>query len=39
MGVVDVYKDFRFYIYAETKDKFVMRKQLKKKSIYNNYEK
>lgn len=29
MGFVDLYKELGFYIYAETEDKFVMRKQLK----------
>lgn len=30
MGFADMYKDLGFHIYAETKDKFVMRKQLKR---------
>lgn len=29
MGFVDMYKDLGFHVYAETKDKFVMRKQLR----------
>ncbi|MCD8355010.1 MAG: GNAT family N-acetyltransferase [Clostridia bacterium] len=29
MGFVNMYQDLGFYIHAETKDKFVMRKQLK----------